>query len=75
MKPRDIVIVQDSNPIRSKWRVAQVTKVEHGRDGKVREVQLRYKLCKHGADYKGVRDKTMCRSVHRLVVLFPVEQL
>lgn len=75
MKPEDIVIVQDSNPIRSKWRLAQVTKGEQGRDDKVREVQLRYKLCKPGADYKGVRDKTMCRSVHRLVVLLPVEEL
>lgn len=28
MKPGDIVIVQDSSPIRGRWRLAQVTKVE-----------------------------------------------
>ena len=59
MKPGDIVIVQYSNPFRGKWRLAQVTKTEKGRDGKVREVQLRYKLCKPGTEYKGVRDKIM----------------
>lgn len=69
------MIVQDSNPIRGRWRLAQVVKAHQGRDGKVREVQLRYKLCKPGTDYKGVTDKTMCRSVHRLVVLLPIEEL
>ena len=75
LKPGDIVIFQDFNIIRGKWRLAQVTKAEEGRDGEVREVQLRYKICKHGTNYKGVKDKTMNRSVHRLVVLIPVEEM
>ena len=70
----DIVLVQDPNPVRGKWKLAQVTKVEESRDGMVREVKLRYKICKPGNDYQGTKFKTMNRSVHRLVVLLPVEK-
>ena len=40
----------------------------------MREVDLRYKLVKDGKGYDGSVDKFMTRSVHRLVVLLPVEE-
>ena len=70
----DIVLVQDPNPVRGKWKLAQVANVEQSRDGMVREVKLRYKICKPGEKYHGTRYKTMNRSVHRLVVLLPIEE-
>lgn len=70
----DIVLVQDPNPVRGKWKLAQVSKVEESRDGVVREVKLRYKMCKPGNHYQGTKYKTINRSVHRLVVLLPVEE-
>ena len=75
IRPGDIIIVKDSNTIRGKWKFAQAAKAEKGSYGRVREVQLRYKLCKPGTHYTGKKDKTMNRSVHRLVVLLPVEEM
>ena len=37
----DVVIVQDSNAVRGKWTIARVTNVYPGRDGQVRNVELR----------------------------------
>ena len=65
----DIVLVQDPNPVRGKWKLPQVANVVQGRDGMVR-----YKICKPGEKYHGARYKTMNRSVHRLVVLLPIEE-
>lgn len=70
----DVVLVQDSNIVRGAWKLAQVIKADPGRDGVVREVDLRYKIIKDGRGYDGEIDKVMSRSVHRLVVLIPVEE-
>ena len=70
----DIVLVQDSNLVRGAWKLAQVMKAEPGRDGKVRDVDLRYKMIKQGKGYDGDVDRIMSRSVHRLVVLLPIEE-
>ena len=70
----DVVIVQDTNSLRGQWKLAQVIEVESSRDGKVRDVTLRYKLKRPGVEYKGQRDVHLKRSVHRLVVLLPVEE-
>ena len=70
----DIVLVKDSNAIRGQWRLAQVIAVESSRDGKVRDVTLRYKLQKPGKMYTGLDDICIKRSVHRLIVLLPVEE-
>ena len=70
----DIVLIQDNNAVRGTWYLAQGLETEPGRDGIVRNVRLRYKLCKAGIHYKGVDDKTTYRYVHRLVVLLPVEE-
>ena len=68
------MLVQDPNPVRGKWKLAQVANVEQDRDGMVREVKLGYKICKSGEKYHGARYKTMNKSVHRLVVLLPIEE-
>ena len=39
----DIVIIQDANSIKGRWKLAQVVAIEASRDGKVRDVTLRHK--------------------------------
>ena len=70
----DVVLVQDSNAIRGVWRMAEVAAVEVGRDGKVRDVTVRYKTCTDDACYKGSKDKTMKRSAHKIVLIIPMEE-
>ncbi|XP_063615645.1 uncharacterized protein LOC134788746 [Penaeus indicus] len=70
----DIVLIQDSNTVKGKWKMGQVVKVEKGRDTKVRDVSIRYKVQKPGKEYKGQSDTIIRRSVHKLVVLLPVEE-
>lgn len=74
VKVGDIVLIQDSNIVRGAWKLAQVFKAKQGRDGNVRDVDLRYKIIKDGKEYDGCKDKFMSRSVHRLVVLLPIEE-
>lgn len=70
----DIVMVQDSNMIRGQWRLTQVCEAKAGKDGKVRDVELRYKVLESGCRYNGCTDSIIRRSVHRLVVILPVEE-
>ncbi|XP_064115038.1 neurofilament medium polypeptide-like [Macrobrachium nipponense] len=58
----DVVLVQDSNVVRGAWKLAQVIRADPGQDGVVRDVDLRYKIMKHGKRYDDEVDK-MCRSV------------
>lgn len=43
MERDDLVLVQDTNMIREKWELAQVTEAEPGKYGKVRDVTVQYK--------------------------------
>ena len=71
----DIVIVQpDKKEFHGHWKLAQVCRAEAGRDGKVRSVTLRYKQQGKDNTYKGVMDTEITRSVHRLVLILPVEE-
>ena len=71
----DIVIVQpDKSEFHGHWRLAQVCSTKEGRDQKVRSVTLRYKQQGHGKLYKGVEDTLIECSVHRLVLILPVEE-
>ena len=70
----DIVLVKDANVLKGTWKLAEVITADGGRDDLVRNVKLRYKICKPGRDYEGTKDKVMDRSVHRLIVLIPVEE-
>ena len=71
---KDIVLIQDSNSIRGRWKIAEVTKIEKGRDGIVRDVHLRYKIVDHDKPYTGCKDKTVVKSVHRLVIILPADE-
>lgn len=68
-----LVLVQDSNAARGVYRLAQVTEAQAGRDGLVRDVIVRKKHKKAGSIYEGTEDVQVKRSIHRLVVVLPVE--
>ena len=70
----DIVLVQDSNMIRGKWKLAQISKVLPSSDNIVRDVIVRYKQQRDGKSYTGIGDTEIKRSAHRLVLLLPVEE-
>ena len=74
LKVGDIVMVQDSNIARGQWKLAQVCEANPGKDGKVRDVQIRYKALEANNTYHGCDDTRIRRSVHRLVVFLPVEE-
>ena len=68
VKKGDIVLVQDSNLIRGKWRLGRVIEAEASlRDGFVRNIKLQYK----NAESKNYL--TMTRPVQRIIVLLPIE--
>ena len=71
----DIVLVQDSNVVRGKWKLAQVCEILPSSDKKVRDVVVKYKQQSDSKTYTGVKDTKVKRSVHRLVLLLPVEEL
>ncbi|XP_076028384.1 uncharacterized protein LOC143017480 [Oratosquilla oratoria] len=70
----DLVLVQDNNALRGRWRLAQVVEAPAGRDGLVRDVIIRYKNQSSGSKYEGLEDVQVKRSVHRLVVVLPIEE-
>ncbi|XP_045134453.1 uncharacterized protein LOC123518017 [Portunus trituberculatus] len=49
----DIVLFQDSNIVRGTWKFAEVAVANESKDGKVRNVTLRYKPQRGGVRYKG----------------------
>ena len=67
-------MVQDSNIVRGQWKLAQVCEANPGKDGKVRDVQIRYKALEANNTYHGCDDTRIRRSVHRLVFILPVEE-
>ena len=68
LRKGDIVIVQDSNLIRGKWRLGRVTKADPSlMDGFVRNVDIEYK----NANSK--KHLTITRAVQRVIVLVPDE--
>ena len=73
LSKRDIVLIQDANARRGNWRLAEVLEADPGKDGKVRDVILRYKSQNHGKEYQGQPDIKLKRSVHKLVVIIPAE--
>lgn len=60
--------------IRGKWKLAQVTEAEPGKDGKVRDVTVQNKNIGPGATYVGCTGTLVRRSVRRLVVKPPIEE-
>ena len=77
LRPGDIVLVPDSSAFRGQWKMAEVLEAEPGRDGKVRDVTLRYKILRQQSSnanqYSGQQDKIIKRSIHRLVLILEAE--
>ena len=70
----DIVLVQDANAIRGHWKIAEVCEIIPSSDSKVRDVKIRYNNPSGGVSYKGCKYTVVARSVHRLVLLIPIEE-
>ena len=70
----DIVLVADSKVIKGTWRLAQVCDIIPSSDNKVRDVKIRYKIQKENNSYDGIKDTIITRSVHRLVLILPIEE-
>ena len=78
VKIGDVVIVQDPNQLRGKWKLATVSQVFPSEDGKVRRVEIQYKNEKVGEasnQYSGTQYTRIERPVQRLVVIIPVDEL
>ena len=60
--------------IRGVWKPAQIEEAVKGKDGKVRDVVVRLKNLDVTRTYKGKPDMLLKRSVHRLVLILPVEE-
>ena len=72
----DVVVVQDSNVVRGEWRLALVTEVYPGSDGRVRRVLISYKNINPTEPvnkYRGVGYTSLERPVHKLIVIIPSE--
>ena len=61
----DVVMIQDSNVVRGEWKIGIVVKILDSRDGRVRNVLVKYK--------NGTTDVKVKRAVQRLIVIVPVE--
>ena len=70
----DVVLVQDTNSFKGKWKLAEVHTAEPGKDGKVRDVVLRYKNQEDSPKYTGSKDIHINRSVHRLAFIILIEE-
>ena len=70
----DVVLVQDTKSLRGMWKLAEVTLAIPSKDGKVRDVELRYKNLTDDLKYNGAKDVIIKRSVHRLVLIIPAEE-
>ena len=71
----DVVNVADSNSLKGDYRMAIVTEVHPGSDGRVRSATVSYKRFKAGEPahlYGGASFTSVKRSIQRLVLLVPV---
>ncbi|XP_069987689.1 uncharacterized protein [Penaeus vannamei] len=56
LRAGDVVIVQDQNTRKGTWKLAEVCSIIPSSDGKVRDVEIRYKIQKENGDYEGQQD-------------------
>ena len=67
----DVVLIQNSNPVRGNWKIGIVTEVHPSQDNKVRQVTVSYKN-QHQSGTPA-RYTSIERAVHKLIVLVTVE--
>ena len=73
-----IVIVQDSNQIRGKWKLARVSKIFPSDDGRVRRVEIEYKNAipdEEANKYSGTPFICVERPVQRLAAICPADDI
>ena len=76
LKVGDVVMVADQNTLRGEYRLALVTEVHTGKDGKVRTATCSYKNFRVGEkllEYNGAPYRAVKRSIQRLAMLVEVE--
>jgi hypothetical protein len=61
----DVVLIQDSNAVRGEWKMGIVTQILESRDGRVRNVEVKYR--------NGNTETKVKRPVQRLIVIVPKE--
>ena len=66
VKVNDVVLVQDANLVRGEWTLGVVDEILDSKDGRVRNVVVRYK--------NGTTNMKVRRAVQRLIVIVPVDQ-
>ena len=64
--PGDVVMIQDSNAVRGKWKLGVITRVLESKDGRVRNVEVKYK--------NNQTEVLVRRPVQRLIVVVPAEE-
>ena len=74
MKIGDIVLVQDSNAMKGSWKLVEVCEVLPRSDGKVRDIQIKYKIQGENGECEGQQVMKVSRSVHKLVLILPLEE-
>ena len=62
----DVVMVQDTNLVRKEWTLGVVDEIIDSKDGRVRNVVVRYK--------NGNTNMRVRRAVQRLIVIVPIDQ-
>ena len=67
LREGDVVLVQDANLVRGKWRMAVVTEAIPSADKRVRRVKLAYKS-------ENNTHIVVERAVQRLILLVPVDR-
>ena len=73
----DVVLIQDSNAVRSEWKLEIVSETFPGKDDRVRRVNVVYKNLPTQEKlhhYKGTKYTTIKRAVQRLIVLIPANE-
>ena len=66
-QPGDVVMIQDSNAIRGKWKLGVITRVLESKDGRARNVEVRYK--------NNQTEVLVRRPVQRLIIVVPSEEV
>ena len=74
VKVGSIVLIQDSEKVRGKWKLGKVSKCKFSDCNKVRLVEVQYKVPKPNESMHKYKERpytTVERAVQRLVVLVP----
>ena len=75
VKINDVVMIQDANMLRGKFRMGIITNTFPSKDGRIRRVSVSYKNNKEGSAYTGTKYTTVERAVHKLIVIVPSDEI